>query len=239
MGGFEMQSRFMIERTTGVLMLLIVLLAVAQAVGATGVGSEEGHFRSTFPNFARDLSYHSRALIFRFAFGGVLIATAGLLYLTFRPHVRAFAAAGAAALLVSAALFFAAAVAGVRLQTLAEVWRDGGVPGDVVWLSARTTTNWVENLSSLGALMFAVSFVTFGAMFARSAPALRWIGVLSIAGAGVAAFAIVGVFAGLEELPWYAFGLGLLGVVISLVVTGGWLVVRGTRQAPGPASAAD
>ena len=106
-GGWEMQSTFAIERTTGVIMLLIILLGAASFVGGHSTGSGEPYFTNDFPTFARNLGNHTRQLIFQFALATTLLPAAALLYLTFRPQRRGIAAAGALALVTSSVLFFA------------------------------------------------------------------------------------------------------------------------------------
>ena len=66
-GGWEMQSTFVIERSTGVVMLLIILLVLAAFLGTHGVGSDEPYFSEDFPTFTRNLGEHTRQLIFQFA----------------------------------------------------------------------------------------------------------------------------------------------------------------------------
>ena len=239
MGGFEMQSRFVIERTTGVAMLLIVLLAVAAIGLGPGISGSEPYFTYDFPSFTRQLDGHALQLVFQFAFAAAMIPAAALLYLTFRPHVGRFAILGAITLLASAALMTAAAVASVRLHTLADVWNDGGARGDAVWLSARSAAGLVEGLSIAGVLAFVASFATFGVMIARSTPLPRALGLATLAGGGLMVLALVGMGAAGGDGFWFVLMLGMLAVLLSIVVTGGWLVVRGTRPAPGSASGAN
>ena len=235
-GGWEMQSTFVIERSTGVVMLLTVLLLLAATVGSPGISGEEPYFSYDFPSFVRNLDDHSRALIFRFALAGAMIPAADLLFLTFGPHVPRFAAAGSIALLAAGVLFLGAAVAGVRLLALAEVWRDGGLRGDAVWLSARGAAGYQESLGFAGALMIAVSFLTFGAAIARSTPLPRWLGLLAVGGAIVAIVGLGGL--AVADAFWLVFMAGIIAVLASFIATGGWLLVRGTRPPAGPAASA-
>ena len=94
-GGWEMQSTFVIERTTGVLMLLIILFALASFVGEHSTGSGEPYFSEDFPTFARNLGDHTRQLIFQFALAATLLPAGALLYLTpDPPNPRPDSAAG-------------------------------------------------------------------------------------------------------------------------------------------------
>ena len=233
-----MQSRFMIERTTGALMMLVVPLAVVGIAGSPGVGSGEPYFSEDFPTFVRHLNEHARSLGFMFAAGAAMIAASVLLYSTFRHHGVRLATAGAGALFAAGVLFVASAVAGVRLHALAEVWRDGGVAGDATWLASKATVEYVSTFSFLAIFAIAVSFVTVGALIARGTPPPRWVGVLGLVGAGAVLVAMPGIAAQVEAF-WMLMMLGLLVVLISFVVTGGWLLVRGTRPPAGPGGTAE
>ena len=133
-------------------------------------------------------------------------------------------------------LFFAGAVAGVRLHALAGVWRDGGTLGDGVWFAARDATGVVEALSIFGFLAFAASFFVFGVVIARSTPLPRGLGVLALGSAIVTSLGVGGLIVTDADAFWVVSMLGLFAVLVSFVVTGGWLLLRGTRPPAGPAT---
>jgi hypothetical protein len=89
-GGIEMRSMFIVERGTGLVMLLVSFLLFGAMVGP-GISGSEPYFSDDFPAFADDLRSVFRVTLFRFAVGVVMILTAVLLYLTFRPHSKAVA----------------------------------------------------------------------------------------------------------------------------------------------------
>ena len=72
-GGWEMQSTFVIERSTDVIMLLIILFGIASFAGGHGTDSGEPYCSQDFPTFARNLGDHTRQLIFQFALATALI----------------------------------------------------------------------------------------------------------------------------------------------------------------------
>ena len=100
-GGLHMQSKFMIECTTGALMVMIVLLAVVGMAGGPNIGSGEPYFSEGFLPLAQNLNDQARSVAFMFAAGAAMIAASLLLYSTFRGHGVRLAAAGAAALSVA------------------------------------------------------------------------------------------------------------------------------------------
>ncbi len=235
-GGLQMQSKFVIERTTGALMVMIVLLTIGGIAGSPPVGSGEPYFSEDFPGFVQQLDAHARSLGLTFAAGAAMIAASVLLFSTFRSHGTRLAIASAGALAVAGVMFVATAVAGVRLHALAEVWRDGGVRGDTTWLAAASTANYVESLGILAVFAMAASFVTVGALIARGTPLPRWLGVLGLVGAGTVLLAMPGLATGVEAF-WMITMLGVLVLLAAIVVTGGWLLVRGTRPLAGRGAA--
>ena len=232
-----MQSKFMIERTTGALMVMIVLLAVVGMAGGPNIGSGEPYFSEGFLPLAQNLNDQAWSVAFMFAAGAAMIAASLLLYSTFRGHGVRLAATGAAALSVAGVGFVASGVAGVRLYALAGVWSDGGLRGDAAWRAADTTVQYIEFFGIAAILALAVSFVTIGALITRSAPMPRWVGVLGLVGAGTILLSMPGLGTGVEAF-WLLMFLGVLIVLVAFVVTGGWLLVRGTRPPAGPGGAA-
>jgi hypothetical protein len=230
-GGIDMQSTFVIERTTGVAVLMLVLFMVLGGALGPGLSGDEPYFSSDFPAFTRGLTSFTWRLIFQAAFAVAVLPTAALLYLTFRPHVGRVALIGAASLVASSLTMFAAVVFGVQLTAHATTWRAGGDnPRDTVWFAARDAAAGLETLSIVAALFFLLSFIVFGAMIVQRAMLPRAIGLLALAGVvvTVAATAVFG---------WWGLMGGLAVVMLSIVVTGGWLVARGTSRPAGPTDA--
>jgi hypothetical protein len=237
-GGMEMKSTFVIERGSGLVMLLVILL-MAGTLSGPGISGEEPYFTYDFPNFTRSLDSAYRATLFQFAVGGVTFVAAGLLYLTFRPYSRAGATLGGAALALAGVIFIAGAIAGLQLHALAGEWRDTGhVRGDATWLQARDAAGLVENSAFFGMGILALSFLSFGAVIARSAALPRAFGFPAMIGAViVVASFVVWAIGPIAEAGWFVFMLGLLAVTASFVLTAGWLTIRGTRR-PGPSGPA-
>ena len=238
-GGIEMRSTFVIERSSGLVMVLLALL-IAGTLSRPGISGEEPYFSSDFPDFARNLDSVLRATLFQFALGVATFGAAVLLYLTFRPHSRLGAAVGALALVVAGVLFIAGAVAGLQLHALAEDWREAGsVRGDAIWLDARDAAERVESLGFLAFIAVASSFASFGVVIARSAALPRALGWPALVGGATAVGSIPLWAIGLTaDAAWLVTMLGLLGVAASFLLTAGWLTIRGTRRPNAPTSPA-
>jgi hypothetical protein len=229
-GGIDMQSTFVIERTTGVAVLMVVLFMVLGVVLGPGLSGGEPYFTGDFPAFTRGLTSFTWRLIFQAAFAVAALPTAALLYLTFRPHVGRVALIGAASLVASSLTNFAAVVFGVQLTAHATIWRAGGAPRDTVWFAARDAATGLEALSFIAALLFLLSFIVFGAMIVQRAMLPRAIGLLALGG-------VVATVAATAAFGWYGLMGGIAVVMLSIVVTGGWLIARGTSRPAGPTDA--
>ena len=228
----EVNLHFGIERSSGVLMLMVVLMLLGALIGTTyPPGTDEPDFTNDFLEYTQNPGVDTRALIFRFAIGPVTVAAAVLLFLTFRARTPRVAAAGAVALVGSGMLFVGSGVALVRLHTLAEVWGDGGAQGDAVWLSARDTVPYIGGLMFFAVLAFVVSFLAFGGAMARTAVVPRWLSRFSL-GAAAAVMLGTGGIAFEIRLFWVVFMLGLLAMVGAFVITGGWLAYKGAGNSP-------
>jgi hypothetical protein len=224
-GGFEMRSMLVIERGTGLVMLLVSFLIVG-AMGGPGISGSEPYFTDDFPAFANDLGSVLRAVIFRFAVGAAMIPAAGLLYLTFRPYSTAIAAFGAMALVVTSVLFVVGAVVTLELHALAGDWRE-----------ARAAAGRVETMGAFAIMGLGLSFAGFGVIIARNAVLPRPIAWLALAGGAVLLGSLP--LWSFGDWAWYVFISGTLSVTISFLLTAGWLTIRGTRRTAMPATPAN
>lgn len=231
-GGIEMRSMFMIERGTGLVMLLISLLIMG-AMSGPGISGSEPYFTDDFPALANDLDALFRAALFRVAVGVAVIPAAGLLYLTFRPHSKTVAALGAGALMVTSVLFMVGGLVTLELHALAGDWREAGrVPGDVTWFEARDAASRLEAMGLFAIMGLGLSFAGFGVIIARSAVLPRPLAWLALAG-GAVLLASLPLWS-VGDWAWYVFMAGTLGVTIAFLLTAGWLTIRGTRRTAPP-----
>lgn len=227
-GGFEMNLTFGVERTTGVAIFLVAIFGVLGVVLGPGIAGDDPYFSDDFPAFTAELDGFRAQLIFKFAYVLAMPAVAALLYLTFRPHVGGrVASIGAAALMLSALPMLIAAIAGVRLHALGGVWRESGSRGDSVWLSAKDAAQIVEFGTLLAALVFVLSFVVIGVYIARRAMLPRALGVGPVVGAAI-------FILGMLFSAWYVGMAGIALAMLSVLATGVWLAVRGTRRSAEP-----
>jgi hypothetical protein len=228
LGGMAMTSTRGIERSSGLVMLLMVLL-FAGGLSGPGIGSSEPYFTEDFPALVADRGDHLRAVVFQFLAAGAVIAAAWLLYVTFRTPSPAAARFGAIALATAGVLFLGAAVAAARLYLLADDWSSGGVPGDAAWRSAKTAAEIYSTLAFFGGFAFLASFGAFGMLFARRRVLPRPLGWLGLAGGALAILSLLVLGAGVST-GWYFMMLGLLVVFVAFALTAAWLVVRGVAH---------
>ena len=229
-GGIDMQSTFVIERTTGVAILMLLLLMIGGAMLGPGLSGDEPYFTYDFAAFTRGLTSFTWRLILHAAFAIAVLPASLLLYLTFRPHVGRLALVGAGALVASSIAMFAAVIYGVQLTAHATIWRAQGVLRDGVWFAARDAAAALEALSILALALFALSFIVFGALIAQRSILPRPIGLAALGGVVLAVVAAVAV-------GWWGLMAGIMLIMLSIAVIGGWLIARGTRP-PADASSA-
>ena len=129
----------------------------------------------------------------------------------------------------------------LQLHSIAEDWVAAGSSLlDARWLEARDAADLGGKLAGFALALLTLSFLSFGAVIARSAALPRALGLLAVIGAIIiaAAFAsyAIGPIGGYTS--WKIYMVGFVGATASFVLTAGWLTLRGTRQAPS-ASGAD
>ena len=229
-GGLEMRSTFVIERSTGLVMLLVALLLVG-AMSGPGISGSEPYFSEDFPGFANDRDAVMRAAILRLIVGVATIPTAILLYLTFRPYSRIIAGLGALGLVGAGVLFVFGGIVTLQLHDLAERWLEGGaVVGDASWREARDKSSVLERTGLFAFMALGLSFAGFGVVIARTAALPRFVAWLSIASGAVLLVSLP--LWSFGDWAWYPFMVGTLSMFASFFLAAGWLTLRGTRARP-------
>ena len=227
-----MPSKTLIERGTGLAMLLIVALLVAMAGTGFGIGAGEEYFRDDFPKLARDLDGFEAGLMMGSVLGLVAIAAAGGLYLTFRPFDPVLATIGSFGLVAAGVLLIVDMSFGWAVHDLAKEWSAAnGTAGDPNWTSARTAALSFEFLGFFSILLMIASFVAFGVLTLVKAALPRWVGALAvISGVFLALSVTIGLATG---ITWLFGVLAVLAGLVWLLLAGILLLLRGTRQHAG------
>ena len=154
----------------------------------------------------------------------LLAGLAAGLYSTFRIYQPDLARAGAFLLLATAVVSMVAAVAGLALASLAQEFV--GVTGNQensLASSAQAVEVFRAYAGRTGFTFSALSLLAFGGLISWQGPIPKWLGWLGI---------LVGVMMLLiwSESATLLHRIGGTGYLVWLAITGGWLVLRGTRH---------
>ena len=154
----------------------------------------------------------------------LLAGLAAGLYSTFRIYQPDLARAGAFLLLATAVVSMVAAVAGLALASLAQEFV--GVTGNQensLASSAQAVEVFRAYAGRTGFTFSALSLLAFGGPISWQGPIPKWLGWLGI---------LVGVMMLLiwSESATLLHRIGGTGYLVWLAITGGWLVLRGTRH---------
>ena len=231
-GGLVVNLQLGLGRSTGiVLLLMMAVLAVGEAGYGAQVGGEEPYFTDGFPAYVSELGRAARHIGFSFGFAGLTLAGAALMFGMLRERAPIMALAAGVALFIAGVFFLAEAALGVRLFTLAEIYRDnGGVPRDPIWFAARDTAAIGESFGEVGLAAFSAGLVGFGLAYQRAGVGPPWIGRAALAAAGVMFAGAIGLIAGFDGF-WFPFLFGALGVFAVVIILGSWLTCTGGRLA--------
>lgn len=241
-----MLSKIAIERTTGVLLLLVVALTAALASVGFGVDVSQEHFREDFNDkIVQSQDRFAAGLVLSSVMSLVMVGSAGSLYSTFRLHEPTLATVGAYGFLAGGTLLLVGAGTGAALHDLAGEWSAlSGARAEQVFTSARAVALAFEFLGIVSFFVLLGGVLAFGGLIAWTGAMPRWLGALAVLSGVLLVLGLtVGLLTGaLWDLVMGSFiGTGLFSYLINgsllaallwLLVTGGWLLVRGTEEAP-------
>lgn len=240
-----MLSKIAVERTAGVLMLLIVALSAALAAVGFGVDASLEPFRNDFRDkVVQNQDKFAAGLVLSSAMSVAMFGAAGALYGTFRLHERTLATVGAYGFLAGGVLLLVGAGSGVALHDLAGEWSAADAArAEQVLTSARAVAIEFEFLSNIAFLLLVGGVSAFGGLTAWTGAMPRWLSALAVL-SGV--LLLLGLTVGLVTGALWDLVMGssvdtglfsylmfgsFLTTVLWLSVTGGWLLVRGTKDA--------
>lgn len=157
------------------------------------------------------------------------IGAAAALYLVFRSHDRNLALLGSAGFLAASVIFLTGNMIMIALESLAKDYAAAtGAGAAAVLLSARPIGLMLDSVFVMGGTGLAIGFLSYGLIVLRTGAVPKWIGYVGILGGIVAPFG------------WLLFVeidlqyIGVIGTMIGLLfilLTGGWLVWKGSKEA--------
>ena len=224
-----MVSKSAIDRTCGA---LLAALAVATVVAAA-IGSQFETYDRSFEKAINEVADSSGlftvGLVSSFIAGLAGVALASTMYLAYRGHDRTVSMVGALWLLTFGGAMIGASVAGSAVLHMADQFETAvGTNADIIAASARPIHIVRESSGIVGITVFLpLAMLTFGAIIVRHRAAPGWLGWLAlVAGAAMLMFWVT-------EVGWAISMLGVPLALLWLVLLGGWMMLRGTRDATG------
>ncbi len=208
------------QRITGIILIVLVPIIIVTAV--SGLGVDPG--AADFGEELQDLADREEApAVLSFLLAAIFVVAAAAMYVTFRSREPTLALFGSLGFFAAATGFLAAAATGEALMELADDFgsaRGGQAEGVVPAARAVATINEAAVLAGLG--FFSLGVLAFGILVLRTVALPPWLGWLAVVG-GVLGFVGIPIF--LPALLGWVLGL------LWLLITGGLLVWRGTREA--------
>jgi hypothetical protein len=218
------------DKLLGLLLIVLIPVLIVSVMLDKGVNTHEQSFEQT----VREIVDHERefaaGMAARLAASLVFTGVAAVSYLVFRRHNQLFALVGSSLFLLLGVTFLAAAIGSFALLDVSHAYEDAHGPGSaMVAASARSLSELVQAAMFVGLIAFLpLGLVTFGALLSWRRVAPRWIGWLGVA-SGLLMLSIW--LSELTDAFWLVAMVGMLGALVWLLVTGAWMLVRGTPDA--------
>lgn len=225
-----MFSRRSLDFIAGALLLGTVATAVV-SISTLPISAETFREDATgvLVNIAGDHDLFIVSTAFDIASNLIAIPLAAFLYMVFRSHDRNLALLGSFGFLAAAGIFLTGNMVMISLVSLAQEFTaaTGGEARSVL-NSARAVGLMADAAFAMGAVALSMGIFSYGLLVLRTDALPRWIGVFGIVGGIVAPFG------------WLLFvsndlaAIGSIGLMIGLffaLITGGWLVVKGSSKA--------
>ena len=212
-----------LERITGILLIALIPAFILSTFAVSEVDTYEKTFRVALKEIADDRATLMMGTGFLLVASLMCVALAALLYLVFRPHEPALALLGTFGFLATGFAFMVGGFVGAGLIDLAGDFAKAAPTGaSAIVTSARPLAVILESAFYIGAnLGLALSALVFGTLVVWSKALPWWLGALAIAGACLTPSIYV---------FWYTGIIGVMVILLWLLLTGGWMVMRGTRE---------
>ena len=223
------------ERLAGALAISAALALLMTIITIVPVDLESrAEIRESLPDLVDDEARHFISWSFNFVAGLLTIAVGAAFYLVFRAQERSLALFGAFWLLAAGVAFTVATMAFFALFDLADdfVTASGFAEPDAA-LSAAMGFGVVGYLAyQTGLTLLGLGLIPIGILIAWSATVPRWMGWLGAAGGVVILFMWSLIGGDIAEVVGIVTGIaGGTAILLFLFILGGWLLLKGTREA--------
>ena len=221
-----MVSKDAIDRVCGVLLILLPIALIASIATGSRFETHETTPMQSLQTVVDNHGLFVASTMFLFVTGLVSITLAAAMYLAFRTHETMPAMFGSVWLLGVGVTLMVGATGGFALGEIADEFKTaGGGNMSMIATSARPMQLIFENSPLFGfAMLLPLSLLIFGALIVRRGAVPRAYGWAAL---------VIGVL-----IPAFWVGLwpvGMIGLMLAGVwhlILGGWILARGTREAP-------
>ena len=232
-----MFAKTALDRITGGLLIALGVALVVALATDIGVDPTRLEFSDSLDEILEVRAQYLTSNAIMLATSVLWIAVATTLNTVFHYHDRTLALLGTSSFVVVGVFFMIHAIAGFALVDLAEEFAESkDVDASAVFVSARAIA--FIGISDIFGLFFVLPFglLSFGAIIGRTKAVAPWLGWLALVVAlllvAVGGFWIGGFWDAFDMYVIWDYGfIGFLGVMIWLVLMGGWLLWRGSRNA--------
>ncbi len=232
-----MLTKIVIERAASGIFLLLVVAIFVSLVTDIGVDPTRLEFRDSLESALADRSQYLTSSVFVLISSVLWVVVAGALYSVFRSHDRTLALMGSFGFLAVGVTFLITASTGFALVDLAEEFAEPDeAEAGAVYASARAVA-FLGNTSFFGLfIVLPFALLSYGALITFTKAVAVWLGWLALVVAAAllvtAGFWISGFWDAFDMYVMWDYGfIAFLGVMVWLILMGGWILWRGTREA--------
>ena len=225
-----MLSKRGIERVAGILFPVIAVLVLLSIFIPVEIETPVDEFQASLQDIADHQERNLVGLSFGLVANLLTIASAAMLYLTFRLHHRPLALLAAFWFLAAAAIFMVSDSAKLALDSLAQQFAAASGPDSgTVETVARAMALLGEFTEHLGATFIALGVLTFGFLIVLTGAVCRVLGWLGIPSGTLM---LLNWLFLVSDPAFIVAIVGVIGSLLFLLLTGIWLLVRGTSEVP-------
>jgi hypothetical protein len=220
----EALSQRALERIAGGLLVVYMAAVIVSVAARVASSADQEPFRASLQLIGANQGLYLTSLTSNLISSFLLAALAGGLYLTFRLYQWNLALLGAFMFLAAGLIWTVSNISGLALAQLAQEFAAAsGSQADMLMTSARAVELMREFAGKTAFSLAALGLLAFGGLIAWSRAMPRWLGWLAV---------IVGI---LTLFIWYDAApalhrIGGAGYLLWLLLTGGWLLLRGTKD---------
>lgn len=219
----EVPSLCNIERLTGGLMIIYMVAVAVQVAARTASTNSNASFAESLGTLAANHGMYLASMSAGLVSSILLIMLAAGLYSIFRARHHFLALATSFLFLAAALAWLTSAASGLALASLAQEFVSApGIQAEATASSARAVDLVRESTGRVGFTLAGLATLTLGLLIAWKDALPKWLGWLGV----VVGILMLFIWNDSAAVLHRAGGTGYL---LWLLITGGWLLVRGSQ----------